>query len=184
MSTTREFKIVHNVREGPGFLSGLFVRIECQTFAFAEMSKLLRCSSQKSALHHDPNCAVRLFVSLLASTVVGPNQAPVCLFSMAVDPCRIVGREPMLGTSALQQHTLVPESQCNTARVRRFCARSTRDSASACNHAFVADCCLVSLSDIDSVMLWPCCSSSNVSPAIGAGSWPKRSCREECIHHV
>ena len=38
----------------------------------------------------------------------------------------------------------------------------------------MADCCLANLSAIDSVMLRPCCSSSNVSPPIGAGSCPKR----------
>ena len=34
--------------------------------------------------------------------VAGPKRATLCLFRIAVDPCRIVGKEPILGTSALQ----------------------------------------------------------------------------------
>ena len=86
-----------------------FVPIECHTFALPEMSKMLRWTSQKSALHHDPNCAVRLFVPLLASIHFQYQDSRrtqtssfVHVFSMGVGPCRVVGGEPNLRTSALR----------------------------------------------------------------------------------
>ena len=60
-----------------------------------------------SGAHHDPDCAMSFFVLFLASPffpqlkLAGSNP-PLCLFSITAEPCRIVGKEPILETSALQ----------------------------------------------------------------------------------
>ena len=100
----RETEILNNVSERSSFILVPFVSVDRQTFTLAEMSQVFRCTSQESTLYHDPDCAMSLFVLLLAPThLLSQNyHAPLCLFRIAVDPCRIVGKEPILGTSALQ----------------------------------------------------------------------------------
>ena len=61
----RETEILNNVSERSSFP---FVSVDRQAFMFAEMSQVFRCTSQESTLHHDPDCAMSLFVLLLTST--------------------------------------------------------------------------------------------------------------------
>ena len=74
-----------------------------------------------------------------ARPIARPSQAPLSLFGTVVDPCLIVGKEPMLGTSVLQ-HTRVPEG-------RRMLYG---DSVLVQCGTFVADYCLANLSTIES----------------------------------
>ena len=54
--------------ERSSFLLVVFVSVDRQAFTFAEMSQVFRCASQKSSLHHDPDCAMSFFVLFLAPT--------------------------------------------------------------------------------------------------------------------
>ena len=64
----RQTEILNNVSESSSFILVSFVSVDRQTFTFAEMSQVFRCTSQKSTLYHDPDCAMRLFVLLLTPT--------------------------------------------------------------------------------------------------------------------
>ena len=64
----RETETLNDVCERSSFLPVTFVSVDRQAFTFAEMSQVFWCASQKSSLHHDPDCAMSLFVLLLAPT--------------------------------------------------------------------------------------------------------------------
>ena len=64
----RETEILNNVGECSSFILVPIVSVDRQIFTFAQMSQVFRCTLQKSSLHHDPDCAMSLFVLLLTPT--------------------------------------------------------------------------------------------------------------------
>ena len=137
---------------------------------------MFRCAPHESTLHHDPDCAMSFFVLLLASPFFLNQNCPqdtnrhLCVWSEVLwSPVVSWARNPHSEHRLSSNIHVFQKANVGRCVFDGFCARSTRDSA-ACNHAFMADWCLASLSAIDSVMLRPCCSSSSVSPSIGAGS--------------
>ena len=146
------------------------VSADRQTFTFAEMSQVFKCTSQKSTLHQDPDCAMSLVVFLLTPTHLLSQNC------RRTQPCTLVP------VQNCRRHLPNRGQRTHTRNVGSPVANTSSrgpvlDNACTSVHAFMADCCLASLSAIDTVILRFCCSSSNASPSIGADSCPKRSCK-------